>query len=87
MKKYTIIYQLQRALGSSYDKLGKSMKRGLKKIPEIGKRFSKDVQFPEVFYQKRPAIVPNCWIKPSEGEKIKAAFFTPFKKIKRKIFK
>lgn len=74
-------------LRSSQDKKDPGMKRGPKKIPEIGIKLPKNTQFPEVFYLTRPGIVASCWIKQSLEDKIKAAVLTPFKKIKRKIFK
>lgn len=68
-------------------KVVSTLKRGPKRIPELGRRLPKGVSFPEVFYFKRPNIVSSCWIKQSLEDKIKAGFFTPFKRIKRKIFK
>jgi glycosyltransferase involved in cell wall biosynthesis len=72
---------------SSKDKKEKSMKRGLNKIPEIGEKLGKNIKLPEVFYLKKPAIVPSCWFKQTLKDKIMASFFTPFKKIKRMIVK
>jgi len=63
------------------------LKRGTKKIPEIGRHLNKNISFPEVFYLNRPVIIPNCWIKPSFGSKFKSTLLTPLKIIKRKVFK
>ncbi|MCM8787383.1 MAG: glycosyltransferase [Candidatus Omnitrophica bacterium] len=41
---------------------------------------------PEVFYHKKPAIVPSPWIKYSSSEYIIASILTPIRKIKRKFF-
>lgn len=72
---------------SDQEKRSLTLKKGPKKIPEIGKRLPEEVAFPEAFYLKRPSIVPSCWIKQSVRQKMKAAILTPFKKIKRRIFK
>jgi len=80
-------FHMSYLLRSSRDKKGPGMKRGPRKIPEIGKRLPPRVKFPEVFYLERPEMVPSCWIKQSLKDKMKAIALTPLKKIKRKIFK
>jgi len=62
------------------------LKRGPRKIPEIGRRLPKLVSFPEVFYLPKPEIVPSCWRKPPLRDKIKAVILTPLKWLKRLIF-
>ncbi len=51
---------------------------------EIGYRI-KNTSLPEVFFQKRPEIVPKPWIGYSLPENLIAHLLTPFKKMKRRI--
>lgn len=64
----------------------KTIKRGSKVKYEIGKKFSKDFKYPEVFYQPYPNFILSPWEKMSTAYKLRAVFETPIKKIKRKIF-
>lgn len=59
--------------------------RAKKRKYEIGTPLPKNTKYPEVFYVRRPAIVPDPWIKMSKIELARAAFQTPFKKIKRRL--
>ncbi|MCX6706173.1 MAG: glycosyltransferase [Candidatus Woesebacteria bacterium] len=52
---------------------------------EIGKSFSKDFYYPEVFFEERPSIVPSPWKTMSGGYRLRALLETPLKKIKRRI--
>lgn len=65
----------------------KELRRGINKIPEIGRKLNKNITFPQVFYLNRPAIVPDCWLKQTTKEKFRSIIFTPVKIIKRRIFK
>ena len=60
--------------------------RAQKRKYEIGLTFPKDMKYPEVFFLKRPAIVPDLWMKMTKMEWFRAAVQTPFKKIKRRLF-
>lgn len=69
--------------------------RAKKRKYEIGLQLPKNIKYPEVFYceatssayLKRPKIVPDPWIRMSKIELARAAIQTPFKKLKRRIFK
>lgn len=52
---------------------------------EIGQKFPKSFNFPEVFSQPYPSIVPSPWEKATLSYKIRAYIETPLKKIKRRI--
>lgn len=54
---------------------------------ELGIPFPKDFYFPEVFFRPRPTIVPSPWQNRSFGYTTRAAIETPFKKLKRRLFK
>lgn len=54
---------------------------------EIGLKIPKNIKYPEVFYLKKPKIVPAPWIKMEKGEWFRAAVQTPFKKLKRRLRK
>lgn len=62
-------------------------KRAKKLKYELGVEFPRDFYYPEVFFRRRPEIVPSPWIKRSLGYTIRAAFETPLKKIKRRIIR
>lgn len=70
---------------SSRDKDAPSRKKRRKY--EIGTPLSREIKYPEVFYLKRPKNVPAPWLKMSRGEWVRGAVQTPFKKIKRRVFK
>lgn len=61
-------------------------KRNLKHKVELGKEFPLDFHYPEVFFKPRPQIVFTPWGKMSRGYYLKALFYTPLKKIKRRMF-
>lgn len=50
---------------------------------EIGLPFAKDFYYPEVFFKKKPAIVPGPWRRLSGLPRVISALETPLKKIKR----
>lgn len=52
---------------------------------ELGIAFPKDFYFPEVFFKKRPSIVPPPWKTMSKGYWLRAFLETPLKKIKRRL--
>ena len=54
---------------------------------ELGTAFPKSFKYPEVLYKILPFMVSSPWHESSRSFKIIAAFQTPFKKIKRRIFK
>ena len=62
-------------------------KRKQKLKYELGIPFPKDFYYPEVFFRPRPPIVPSPWQKRSFGYMARAAIETPFKKLKRRLFK
>lgn len=66
--------------------LNRSSKGKSKKIKyELGNLFPDDFKYPEVFYLKKPAIVPSPWVKMPFGYKFRASLETPLKKLKRRI--
>ncbi len=62
------------------------MMRARKRKYELGMKRPSWVKIPEVFYLKRPKIVPSSLYKMSSWEYLKAFIQTPLKEIKRKIF-
>ncbi len=54
---------------------------------EIGKKFPQDFEYPEVFYIKRPQIIPSPWQKQNFLFKLIAFLQTPFRKWRRKLLK
>lgn len=54
---------------------------------EIGNLFDKDFKFPNVFYAKRPKIVPSSWKQSPTDYKVRAFFETPLKKLRRRLFR
>lgn len=53
---------------------------------EIGKTFSDNFKYPEVFYFSYPDIVSSPWQMMSGAEFIQAKMITPLRKIKRRLF-
>lgn len=53
---------------------------------ELGTEFALDYFYPEVFFRKRPEIVPNPWVRQNKKYVIRAKIITPIKQIKRRIF-
>lgn len=76
---------LPRSRAREYDK--KVPKRAFKLKHELGIPFSKDFYYPEVFFRKRPSIVPEPWERMSLPFYLKSAVLTLPRKIKRRIFK
>lgn len=54
---------------------------------EIGKKFPQNFQYPEVFYQSRPAIVPSPWQKQNKLLWVISVLQTPLRRIKRRILR
>lgn len=52
---------------------------------ELGKKFPENFSYPEVFYQKRPSIVPSPWRKQNKLFWLISAIQTPFRKWRRKL--
>lgn len=61
--------------------------RAKKRKYEIGVPLPKDIKYPEVFYLKRPKIVPDLWLRMNKAIWARAMVETPLKKIKRRIFR
>lgn len=61
------------------------MQRQRKIRHEMGIKFAEDFKYPEVFYRERPEIVASPWGKMSTSFKIRSAFETPLRKIKRRL--
>lgn len=61
-------------------------KRKKKLKYEIGKSFPLDFYYPEVFFKKRPGIVPSPWRKMGPAFYGRALLETPLRKIKRKLW-
>ena len=62
-------------------------KRRKKLKYEIGDNFPLDFYYPEVLFQPRPDIVPSPWETMSNKFKFRSFIETPFRKLKRKLFK
>jgi len=60
-------------------------KRGFKYKYELGKYFPRDFYYPEVFFRKRPSIVPSPWVKITGSYYLKSCFYTPLRFMKRRI--
>ncbi len=52
---------------------------------ELGIPVPKEMKFPEVFYGKRPEIIPDPWEKVTVINRLISAVLTPIKKVKRKL--
>ncbi len=63
----------------------KSLNRVKKIKYELGLKFPKDFQYPEVFYQPLPPFIVSPWQKMSKRFKFRALLETPLRRIKRKI--
>ncbi len=61
------------------------MQRAKKLKHEIGLSFPKDFYYPEVFFDKRPSIVPNVWNNMSFSFRLRALVETPLRKLKRRL--
>ena len=72
--------------GSRKDDL-KVPKRNLKLKYDLGIPFPKTFKYPEIFYLKRPSIVSDPWVKRSKVFTIRAIIETPFRRMKRRVFK
>lgn len=60
------------------------LKRKMKLKHEIGLEFAKDFFYPEVFFQKRPDIVPSVWRSMSQSFLLRASIETPMRRLKRR---
>lgn len=54
---------------------------------EIGRKFSENFKYPEIFYQTRPTNIFNPFVSMGFSYKLKAALVTPLKKLKRTLKK
>lgn len=59
-------------------------RKGLKRL-ELGKPFSKNFSFPEVFKREHPSFVPTPWSRRPLSTFLIASLTTPIKKIKRRL--
>ncbi len=62
-------------------------KRDIKLKYELGFEFPFDFYYPEVFFKPKPGFVESPWEKMSVKFFIKSFLLTPFKRIKRRVFK
>lgn len=62
-----------------------TMGRSKKTKYELGIPFAKDFNYPEVLYLDKPSIVLSPWVKMTTSYKLRAAFETPLKRLKRKL--
>ncbi len=76
---------LPRSSAASVDKL--ILDRSGKRKYELGIAFPNSFKYPEVLYKTLPLMMSSPWQESSRSFKIIAAFQTPLKKIKRRIFK
>jgi glycosyltransferase involved in cell wall biosynthesis len=53
---------------------------------ELGHEVAYDYYYPEVFFQPRPKFVVNPWVKRDKNYEFRAAFITPIKTMKRKLY-
>ena len=63
-----------------------TLSRSAKFKYELGNRLPADFSYPSCFYFPRPRIVPSPWSRRNLWFTLKAAWQTPFKLIKRRIF-
>jgi glycosyltransferase involved in cell wall biosynthesis len=61
-------------------------KRDFKLKYEIGKSFTLDYYYPEVFFNKRPDLVDSVWRRMDRSFYLRSILETPARKLKRKIF-
>ncbi len=81
-KIFHAMYLKRSTLGGN---LKETLNRSKQKI-ELGKKID-DKELPEVFFQKRPEMVPSVTDKMDFGYQLLAAIITPFKQIKRMLFR
>ena len=70
---------------SSYDKELDVPKRTKKFKYELGIPFPLDFYYPEVFFRKKPSMVPSPWIRMDFAFWSRALVETPARKIKRRV--
>ena len=63
------------------------IKRVKKLKYEIGINFPSDYYYPEVFFEKKPDIIPSPWLPMPGNFKIRAIIETPLRKLKRRLVK
>lgn len=63
------------------------IKRKKKLKYELGISFPKDFYYPEAFFKERPDFVESPWEVMSKSFKLRAHLETPFRKLKRRIWK
>lgn len=61
--------------------------RAKKRKYELGIPLARTTKYPKVFHLPRPKIVPNPWVKMGKPEWFRAIIQTPFKRLKRRIFR
>lgn len=64
----------------------KTLQRRHKYRYEIGQRFGREFAYPAAFYLPRPAVVPSPWQTAGLSYWLNAAWQTPLKRLRRKIF-
>ncbi len=62
------------------------VKRGKKLKYEIGERVPSDFYYPESFFEEKPGFVKEPWNVMTGKFKLQAAFETPLRKLKRRIW-
>lgn len=78
---YLHFTHLVRSRGVVEDK--KVPKRAKKYKRELGRPLPFDFFYPEVFFWKRPEIVPSPWVKRSIGYELQAGILEPLRRLKR----
>ena len=63
------------------------IKRAQKYKYELGIPFPYDFYYPEVFFRRKPEIVPSPWLKMDSRFYARALVETPLRKIKRRVLK
>ena len=63
------------------------IKRNIKYKYELGKNFSLDFYYPEVFFRNNPNCIDNPWISMNYDYFVKSAVQTPLKLLKRRLIK
>ena len=62
------------------------VKRGKKLKYEIGDNVPLDFYYPESFFEEKPEFVKEPWSVMTKGFQVRAAFETPLRKLKRRIW-
>ena len=83
-EKYLHATNLRRSITAEEDK--SVLKRSFKYKYKLGIPYPSDFEYPEIFYAPRPLQVPSPWGKRDLTYIARAAWQTPLKYIKRRIF-